>query len=111
MHDRRRSGRRTADVIVSLLALILLSPIFALVAISVAIDSGLPILFRQTRVGKGGRPFLMLKFRTMRPSNGGMLLTVKGDPRVTRLGSLLRKTKLDELPQFVNVLKGEMTLV
>src|SRR5688572_6753451 len=108
MHDRERPGRRTADVIVSLLALILLSPVFLLVAVGVALDSGFPILFRQPRVGKGGRIFLMLKFRTMRPVTGGMLLTVKGDPRITRLGSLLRKTKLDELPQFVNVLKGEM---
>lgn len=104
--------RRSLDLAVGFAALVALSPVFLLVATSVVLDSGLPILFRQTRIGRGGRPFVLLKFRTMRAtSDTGAQLTVRGDPRITRVGRFLRRSKLDELPQFVNVLRGEMTLV
>jgi undecaprenyl phosphate N,N'-diacetylbacillosamine 1-phosphate transferase len=101
------------DTYLSLLTLIAAAPLFALIAILIRADSPGPVFFRQTRAGRGGRPFTLLKFRTMRstadpygdsPQHGG-------DPRVTRLGRLLRETSLDELPQLINVLRGEMSLV
>ncbi len=93
--------------------LLVLAPLLAVLALAVALESGRPVLFRQVRVGQGGRPFTMLKFRTMRPSCGGRSpeVTVAADPRVTRLGALLRRASLDELPQLVHVLSGRMTLV
>jgi lipopolysaccharide/colanic/teichoic acid biosynthesis glycosyltransferase len=99
---------------IAVCVLALLSPAFALVALAVWLDDGRPVLFRQTRVGRGGRPFVLLKFRSMlnRPdARAGALLTASGDPRVTRTGRLLRKFKIDELPQLWNVLRGEMNLI
>lgn len=103
--------KRCIDIVVSAFALLLLSPILIAIAFAVWLDSGVPILFRHRRVGRGFRQFDVLKFRTMRVQVGGPAITVAGDARITRVGKLLRATKLDELPQFWNVLIGEMSLV
>ena len=94
-----------------MLALTLLAPILLGIAIVIALMDGLPILFRQTRVGKDAQPFLILKFRTMRSGASGGSITAAGDSRVTQIGRWLRKLKLDELPQFFNVLRGDMSLI
>ena len=106
-------AKRVFDVIVSAATLIILTPVLLLIAFAVLIDSRRPVLFRQARVGKEGRPFRMLKFRSMVIEPGGPTVNVSpaGDPRVTRVGTVLRRTHLDELPQLVNVLRGEMSLV
>ncbi|HEU4588119.1 MAG TPA: SDR family NAD(P)-dependent oxidoreductase [Gemmatimonadales bacterium] len=105
------TSKRIFDIGGSLAGLILLWPVFAAVALLVRLEDGGPVLFRQERVGVGGRFFRMLKFRTMRRATAGALLTVADDPRVTRVGRWLRRFRLDELPQLVNVLRGEMSLV
>lgn len=105
--------RRAFDVTASVAGLLVLSPLLALIAIAIATTSRGPILFRQWRVGRHGAPFQILKFRTMRrdaESLGGQL-TYGQDPRITNVGAILRATKLDELPQLLNVIKGEMALV
>jgi lipopolysaccharide/colanic/teichoic acid biosynthesis glycosyltransferase len=106
-------GKRLLDIIGSSIVLALALPLMLLVAAAVKIGSPGPVLFRQERVGKDGAEFEMLKFRTMyhRPAGGGPGLTRKGDNRVTPVGKLLRKWKLDELPQFLNVLRGQMSLI
>jgi lipopolysaccharide/colanic/teichoic acid biosynthesis glycosyltransferase len=108
-----RRGKRILDITVSTAVLILALPFFLLIAVAVELSSPGPILFRQERVGKGGVGFNILKFRSMRAhaESNGLQITGAGDKRVTRLGSLLRRTKLDELPQFWNVLRGDMSLV
>ena len=88
-----------------------LSPLFLLAAVAVRLTSREPVLFHQERIGLYGRPFRIHKFRTMRASTDGPAITVGGDARVTRLGALLRRFKIDELPQLFNVLKGEMNFV
>ncbi|MGE4130479.1 MAG: sugar transferase [Bdellovibrionales bacterium] len=103
--------KRIFDLALAIFGLILLSPVFLVVALLVAITDGFPILFRQTRVGKGARPFEILKFRTMRRANEGAAITVAGDNRITSIGRILRATKLDELPQLWNVVKGQMSFV
>jgi len=104
--------KRGLDFVLSLLALALLSPLFLILALAVAACSGRPILFRQDRIGLGGHSFRLLKFRTMRSgAERGLLMTGTGDPRVTGLGRFLRRSKLDELPQLINVLRGDMSLV
>jgi lipopolysaccharide/colanic/teichoic acid biosynthesis glycosyltransferase len=104
-------GRLVVESIVSALLLILLSPALLLIAIATLVESGWPVLFFQTRVGRGGKPFRLVKIRSMRPAVAGRCITSSGDPRVTRVGKILRKFKLDELPQLWNVLRGEMSLV
>jgi len=108
-----RYGKRWLDVLCSFFGLILLLPLFLLVAVAVALTSPGPIFFIQTRVGQFGKAFRILKFRTMsgKPAGRGSLLTAAGDPRITRVGAWLRKTKIDELPQLINVLIGDMSLV
>lgn len=101
-------GKRAFDVAVSALALVVTAPIQAAVAMAVLIDVGRPVLFRQPRPGKDGRVFTLVKFRTMRAEGPGLS---DDEQRLTRLGRFLRATSLDELPTFVNVLKGEMSLV
>jgi lipopolysaccharide/colanic/teichoic acid biosynthesis glycosyltransferase len=124
------AGKRVLDLTLSLVLLLACAPVLLLVAVLVRTTSPGPVLFRQTRVGRGGRPFDMLKFRTMRhgcddathreyvrhlladgaePQEG--LYKLADDPRVTAVGRLLRRSSVDELPQLLNVLKGEMALV
>ena len=104
--------RRLFDGGCALAGLVILGPIFALIAIAIKLDDGGPVFFLQPRVGKGLRNFRLIKFRSMfRNCSGGSLLTAPRDARITRVGRFLRKNKLDELPQLVNVLKGEMQLV
>ncbi|NLG07912.1 MAG: sugar transferase [Deinococcales bacterium] len=105
--------RRLLDALVSGVGLLLLSPLLLGAALAVRLSSPGPVLFRQERVGLGGRPFEILKFRTMRvdADRDGLQLTVGDDPRITSVGRFLRAWKLDELPQLLNVLKGDMALV
>lgn len=105
--------KRTFDLVMALVLLVLLSPVLLVLVAAVALSSPGGAFFRQIRVGRGGREFKLLKFRTMRPgSEAGGQLTIGGrDPRVTGVGYALRKTKLDELPQLWNVLIGEMSIV
>ena len=105
--------KRCADVTLALAGIILLLPLLVLTALLVKLDSAGPVLFVHERIGRGFRPFRMYKFRTMRADAPleGSVVTVRGDTRVTRMGRLLRRTKLDELPQLINVLSGEMSLV
>lgn len=105
--------KRFLDILLSLLAVVLLVPVFLLCALAVRLDSPGPVLFRQVRVGRHGRPFQILKFRTMvhAPATEGALVTSSNDTRITAAGRWLRRSKLDELPQLFNVLVGEMSLV
>ncbi|MBM4396215.1 MAG: polysaccharide biosynthesis protein [Deltaproteobacteria bacterium] len=105
--------KRAFDLVAAAIGLLLLSPLLALVALAIKAGSPGPVFFRQVRVGRGGREFRILKFRTMVPDapSRGAQITVGGDPRITRLGRLLRRSKLDELPQLLNVVAGEMSLV
>jgi len=105
--------KRVFDIVMALAGLVLLSPLLFVTAILIKLDSAGPIFFRQERMGKGFQPFFIFKFRTMveGASYKGGSITFGGDPRITRVGQLLRKTKVDELPQLINVLKGDMSLV
>ncbi|MGE5477528.1 MAG: sugar transferase [Bacteroidales bacterium] len=102
--------KRTLDIILAAIGLTVLLPLIAAAAVAVRLDGPGPVLFRQIRVGRHGRPFSILKFRTMRPQPAGMDGGTPGQ-RVTRWGRLLRRTKLDELPQLLNVLAGDMSIV
>ncbi|TDC78384.1 sugar transferase [Actinomadura sp. 7K507] len=104
-------GRRALDIAGALAGLLLFSVPLVLIYLLVRLTGRGPGIFRQTRVGQGGRPFTIYKFRTMRQNVGGMKVTATSDPRVTPLGRLLRRWYLDELPQLMNVLRGDMTLV
>ncbi len=105
--------KRIFDLMLSAIGLILLSPLFCCVSILIALDSRGPIFFRQKRMGIGLCPFFIYKFRTMIADADlqGPLITIDGNKRITRVGRILRKTKIDELPQLINVFKGEMSLV
>lgn len=116
--------KRAVDLVVSSLAIILLAPLWLLVAIAIRLDSPGPVLFRQERIGRHGKPFVLYKFRSMyqdaeaqleklRDKNeaAGPLFKMRDDPRVTRVGRIIRRTSIDELPQLINVLRGEMSLV
>lgn len=120
----RMWAKRALDIMLAVTALILLSPLFAIIALLVRADSQGPVIFSQRRVGKDGREFTMYKFRTMVPNaeqlldelqqqnqGAGPLFKMKNDPRITRVGQILRKLSLDELPQIYNVLSGDMSLV
>ena len=106
-------GRRAIDLFGAGLGIVLLSPLWALVAVTIKLDSPGPVFYRARRVGKDGKVFRLYKFRTMvtDADKYGPAITAAGDPRITRVGRLLRRTKIDELPQLLNVLKGEMSLV
>ncbi len=112
--DRRAAAKRSMDIVVSLLTLVVHLPLLLLIALAITLDSPGPILFRQRRIGLHGRPFEMLKFRTMQlcpPDRGRLRQTCPNDPRVTPVGALLRHMSFDELPQLWNVLRGDMSLV
>ncbi|HEU4685958.1 MAG TPA: undecaprenyl-phosphate glucose phosphotransferase [Nitrospira sp.] len=109
-----QAGKRALDLVGSVLGLVLAAPLFVLIAVLVKASSPGPVLYRQVRMSLAGQPFVMLKFRTMYQQaehHIGPVWAVPQDPRVTKIGRLLRKTSLDELPQLWNVLKGEMSLV
>jgi lipopolysaccharide/colanic/teichoic acid biosynthesis glycosyltransferase len=124
--DRRIRLRvkRGLDLVLATVGIVVFSPLIGLIAVVILLDDGRPVLFRQTRVGRYGQPFTMLKFRTMedgaharalelqhRNTRHAPLFKVADDPRVTRVGRLLRRTSFDELPQLVNVLQGVMSMV
>ena len=104
-------AKRAFDLLVAALALLLLAPLLLGVALWVRLDSPGPVLYRQQRVGRHGVPFMIHKFRTMRAGAEGLALTVGDDPRITRAGRFLRRTRIDELPQLIDVLRGAMSLV
>ena len=105
--------KRVMDIVISLLAIIILSPVFLITAICVRLTSKGPVLFRQQRIGMNGKPFQMVKFRTMylNAEKNGPQLSSKDDPRITGFGKLLRKVRLDEIPQLFTVFTGTMSLV
>ena len=107
------AAKRALDLVGASFGVLLVSPLLIVAAVAIKLDSRGPVLFRQLRMGRGMKPFSILKFRTMvvdAPQLGNAL-TVGRDPRITRVGRVLRRTKLDELPQLINVLKGDMSLV
>jgi exopolysaccharide biosynthesis polyprenyl glycosylphosphotransferase len=119
-----RFGKRAIDVVGAVAALILLSPLMAAIAVAIKLESRGSVLYRSTRIGRGGRAFTFIKFRSMISDadrsrhqishlneSDGPTFKIRHDPRVTRIGRFLRETSLDEIPQFVNVLRGEMSLV
>lgn len=113
LNSGEQAAKRTMDFLVGGTALLLLAPVMALAAIAIKLDSRGPIIFRQRRKGFNGREFVMLKFRSMRVQEDGAVVTQarRGDPRVTAIGKLLRASSIDELPQLVNVLMGDMSLI
>jgi exopolysaccharide biosynthesis polyprenyl glycosylphosphotransferase len=113
MPDWQMSLKRTIDIVVSVICLLLLSPIFLFTALAIKMTSRGPVFFSQVRVGLKGKPFLMHKFRTMYKDaeQNGPQLSSKSDPRITKVGRFLRKVRIDEIPQFYTVLKGDMSIV
>jgi lipopolysaccharide/colanic/teichoic acid biosynthesis glycosyltransferase len=110
----RPNASRALDVVVASLALAISAPLLALAAAAIKLESRGPVFYRQRRVGRGGKPFELWKLRTMVPgaeSMGAGIYVLEGDPRITRTGRLLRRFSLDELPNLVNVLRGEMAIV
>lgn len=110
-HFYRRYGKRMLDAVIAAFVLVLTVPAHLAVAAAVAVSMGRPVVFRQVRPGLNCRPFIIYKFRTMRDAFGPDGRELPDDERLTRLGHLLRATSLDELPQLVNVLRGDMSLV
>ena len=103
--------KRLIDIICSLIGLILFSPILLVVALLIRINLGSPVFFTQTRLGKDGKEFKMIKFRTMKDSLDKFGQLLPDEQRLTKFGKILRSTSLDELPELINVLNGDMTLV
>ena len=103
--------KRGLDILVALAALSLLWPVLAVIALAIRLDSPGPSLFLQPRIGLDGQTFQVFKFRTMRNDLSGPVLTQVNDPRITRLGHWLRRTSVDEIPQLVNILRGDMSLI
>ncbi len=123
-HGAKRSGKRLFDVAFSVAALLVLLPLFAVVAVAIKLDNKGPVFYRSERIGLDGRPFGMIKFRSMvtkadamvesllvQNEGAGLLFKMRDDPRVTQVGKVLRRYSIDELPQFINVLRGEMSVV
>lgn len=111
--DRSARARRALDLVLACLTLLLLSPLMAFIALAILIQDGRPILFSQVRIGQHGRSFRIYKFRKFGPDcgPGGCPVTLEADPRITPVGRILEKTKLDEVPQLWNVLRGDMSIV
>ena len=103
--------KRTFDMVIATIGLILLSPLLLLVGLAILLFDGTPVFFLQARVGRDGEEFFIRKFRTMRSSSAGTKISASSDSRVTPVGRFLRRSKLDELPQLINVLEGSMSLV
>jgi lipopolysaccharide/colanic/teichoic acid biosynthesis glycosyltransferase len=116
--------KRAMDLLVPIIFSPIVIPVCLITAIAIKLDSPGPVLFRQTRIGKNGQPFTLFKFRSMHKDAermrkeleslneaSGPIFKIRNDPRITRVGRILRKTSLDELPQLINVIKGEMSLV
>lgn len=105
--------KRAFDITVSLLVIVIALPLWLIVALAIKLDSTGPVIHRAKRIGKDGKPFTLYKFRTMvaNASRDGPGITGRGDSRITRVGSFLRKLKIDEVPQLINVIKGEMSVV
>lgn len=102
---------RVRDLVLCVSAMVILTPVLLLIALLIRLESSGPALFNQQRVGRYGRPFTLYKFRTMRTGSTGPLVTAASDDRITRVGAVLRRSKLDELPQLWNVIRGDMSLV
>jgi lipopolysaccharide/colanic/teichoic acid biosynthesis glycosyltransferase len=103
--------KRLFDIAISLAGLSLLAVPFAIIALAIKVSSRGTVFYRQKRMGRGGRPFWLYKFRSMRNAEGGAQVTVDGDPRITAVGRVLRRWKLDELPQLYNILRGDMSVI
>ncbi|HHH85069.1 MAG TPA: sugar transferase, partial [Firmicutes bacterium] len=112
-HSLYRFFNRLLNITMAFTALLLLSPLFGFVSLVIVLESRGPVFFKQTRVGRYGKPFTLYKFRSMRAHDPTRFpkYSTKGDPRVTRFGALTRKLRIDEIPQFINVLRGEMNLI
>lgn len=110
-HRVQRAVKRAVDVVVAAIALLVLSPLMALIAAAILLTMGPPVLFRHRRLGLGGREFTLLKFRTMRGRPPAADAPLDDERRITRLGRVLRALTLDELPELVNVLQGDLSLV
>lgn len=123
-HYFYRFTKRFFDILASLIGLIILSPVFLIVAIAIKIDDGGPVFYNQERIGKNGKEFKMYKFRSMKVNADqelkklihknevdGAMFKMKDDPRITRVGKFIRKTSIDEFPQLLNVLLGQMSIV
>jgi exopolysaccharide biosynthesis polyprenyl glycosylphosphotransferase len=125
LNKASRMAKRALDVLISAAILVCLSPILLVVAIAIKLDSRGPVFFRQVRAGRGDTEFRLIKFRSMykdaeqrkldfekeNEATDGVMFKIKKDPRITRVGGILRRSSLDEIPQLINVLKGEMSLV
>lgn len=103
--------KRLFDLLFVLMALPVLLPVMLITALAIKLNMPGPVLFRQQRIGRYARPFVIYKFRTMRINNSKISVTLSTDNRITPLGQFLRRTKLDELPQLINIFKGEMSIV
>ncbi|MBK6347228.1 MAG: sugar transferase [Bacteroidales bacterium] len=103
--------KRIFDIAASIFGLIVTSPVFLIIAVLIKVKMPGPVFFRQNRVGRHGKIFKMVKFRSMKVNHGGSTISVKGESRITPLGAKLRKYKLDEFPEFWNILKGDMSFV
>lgn len=103
--------KRALDLTLSVAGLIATSPVLAVAALAVRLDSPGPVFFRQERIGQGGKSFRIHKFRTMSHGAAGLAVSTSSDARITRVGRVLRRSKLDELPQLIDVVRGEMSLV
>ena len=103
--------KRSFDIIMSALGMFCLSPLLLLLSLAIILNSGFPVFYFQKRIGKGGHAFKLIKFRTMRTNSKGLQITLDKDPRITGIGSVLRKYKLDELPQLLNIFFGQMSFV
>jgi len=106
-----RYGKRLLDIFLSGFALLLLCPVMLLVALAILIEDGKPVLFRQQRVGHRGAPFTVLKFRSMPVNTGDVPSAQAKSIRITRVGAIIRRTNIDELPQFLNIFRGDMSIV